>query len=113
VTTTHRLDSPPRLDQPWRFAVAAAELVVAAVAAVFAVVLWHRGVTTMVTPLSAGGPPLVSTIFYGDWMTYAIALVTAGAILVLDAIREILLGARTRRRALPPEYTVTPPPVSA
>jgi hypothetical protein len=87
-----------------------AELVVAVVAVVFAVSSWHRGITTMVTPLAGGRPPLVSTIFYGNWMTYAILLVAAAAILVLDAIRETLLGAGTRRRTPPPEYTVAPPP---
>ncbi len=110
MTTTHRMDSAPRLNQPWRFAVAVAELAVAAVAVVFAVMFWHHGVTTMVTPLGGGQPPLVSTIFYGNWMAYSIGLVTAGAILVLDAIREVVLGARTRRRTPPPEYTVAPPP---
>jgi hypothetical protein len=110
VTTTHRRDSPPRLNQPWRFAVAVAELAVAVVAVVFAVSLWHRGITTMVTPLAGGQPPLESTIFYGNWMAYAIGLVAAAAILVLDAIRETVLGAGTRRRTPPPEYTAAPPP---
>lgn len=105
-----QVTSGPRLHQPWRFAVAAGEAVVAALAVVFALVLWRQGVTHMVTPLGGGRPPLVSTIFYGNWMSYAIALVTVAAFLVLDGIREVLLAARTRNRPQPPEQTVAPPP---
>jgi hypothetical protein len=79
------------------------------VAVVFGVILWRHGVTTMVTPLGANQPPLVSTIFYGNWMAIGIGLVTVAAVLVLDAIREVLLAVRTRRTKQPPVYTVAPP----
>ena len=101
--------SRPRLDQPWRFGVAAGEVVLAAVAVLFGILLWRHGVKTMVTPLGNGKPPLVSTIFYGDWMAMGIGLVTVAAVLVLDAIREIVLATRTRTRREPPEVTVAPP----
>src|SRR5262249_36931100 len=61
AVATHATRPEPRLDQPWRYAVAGAEIVVAVVAVVFAIMLWHDGVTTMVTPLGSGQPPLVST----------------------------------------------------
>lgn len=104
--------SSTRLHQPWRLAVAAGETVVAVLAVVFALMSWRHGVTHMVTPLSGGRPPLVTTIFYGNWMTYAIALVTVAAFLLLDGIREVLLAVRTRSRPLPPEQTAAQPLVS-
>jgi hypothetical protein len=100
----------PRLHQPWRFAVAAPELVLAVVAVLFAVTFWRHGVTTMVTPLGAGHPPLVSTIYLGNWMAGAIGLVTVAALLVLDAIREALLAIPSRTRKQPPVQTASLPP---
>jgi hypothetical protein len=102
-----------RLDQPWRAAIAAGEVVVAVLAVLAGLELWGVGVTTLITPLGPGQPPLVATIFYGNWMAYAILLVTAAAILVLDAIREILLAVRTRTKPLPPEETVAPLPADS
>lgn len=99
---------PARLEQPWRFAVAAGELVVAALAVAVGILLWGRGITTMVTPLGGGRPPLVSTIFYGNWMAAGIGLVAVAALLVLDAIREVILAARARGRRSP-EITVPRP----
>jgi hypothetical protein len=99
----------PGLNQPWRGLVAAGEVVLAVVGVVFAVVCWHHGVTTMVTPLGNGQPPLVSTIFLGNWMAAGIGLVVVAAFLVLDALRQVLLAVRTRRRPQPPEFTVAPP----
>jgi hypothetical protein len=110
VTPTDVEEPAPRLHQPWRFAVAAGEVVLAVVAVVFSIIAWRHGVTKMVTPLGAGQPPLVSTIFYGDWMSIGITLVTVAAILVLDAIRECVLALRTRTRRQPPEVTVAAPP---
>lgn len=98
-----------RLNQPWRFGVAVGELVLAAVAVVVGIMLWRHGVKTLITPLGDGKPPLVSTIFYGDWMAMGIGLVTGAAVLVLDAIREVILAVRTRTRRTPPEVTVRPP----
>lgn len=102
--------SPARLNQPWRAFVALAELIVAAAAVIGGIALWRHGVTTMITPLGNGAPPLRSTIFYGNWMAEAIGLVTVAAVLVLDAIREVVLALRTRDHAEPPEYTVAVPP---
>lgn len=101
---------PVRLNQPWRAVVAVVELIVAAVAVVIGIACWQRGVTTMISPLGNGQPPLRSTIFYGNWMAGGVGLVTVAAILVLDAIRQLLLAVRTRRRPEPPEYTAAPPP---
>ncbi|HEX4700917.1 MAG TPA: hypothetical protein VH352_02210 [Pseudonocardiaceae bacterium] len=104
---------PARLHQPWRGFVALGEAVLAAAATVVGVLCWHRGVTTMVTPLGPGQPPLVSTIFYGGWMAAGIGLITVAAFLVLDAVRQALLAVRTRRRPLPPLVTVAEPTTAA
>lgn len=93
-----------RLNQPWRGFVAAGEVVLAAAAVVVGILCWHRGVTTMVTPLGPGQPPLVSTIFYADWMAIAIALVLVAALLMLDALRQTLLATGTRRRRPEPVH---------
>lgn len=105
------LAAPPhaRLEQPWRFAVAAGEVILAVGAVVVGILLWGRGVTTMVTPLGNGRPPLVSTIYYGNWMAAGIGLVAVATLLVLDAIREVVLAARARGRRRP-EVTVPRPP---
>jgi hypothetical protein len=100
---------PARLNQPWRGLVALGEAIIAVVAVVVAVQLWGRGVTTMVTPLGAGQPPLTSTIFYANWMAASIGLVTVAAFLTLDALRQTLLAVRTRRRPLPPLVSAAPP----
>jgi hypothetical protein len=93
-----------RLNQPWRGAVAFGEALLAAAAAVVGILCWHRGVTTMTTPLGPGQPPLVSTIFYADWMAAAIGLVLVATLLALDALRQTLLAVGTRRRPPPPLY---------
>jgi hypothetical protein len=100
---------PARLNQPWRGLVALGEAIIAVVAVVVAIGLWGRGVTTMVTPLGAGQPPLTSTIFYANWMAAAIGLITVAAFLTLDALRQLLLAVRTRRRGLPPLVTAARP----
>jgi hypothetical protein len=100
----------PRLNQPWRAAVAVGELALAVVAVLFGLTCWRHGVTTMVTPLGTGHPPLVSTIYLGNWMAGGIGLVTVAALLVLDAIRELILAIRTRTRRQPPVYTAPLPP---
>ena len=97
-------DGKAKLNQPWRGAVAFGEVLLAAVAAVVGILCWHRGVSTMVTPLGPGQPPLVSTIFYADWMAAAIGLVLVATLLVLDALRQTLLAVRTPRRPTPPVY---------
>ncbi len=102
-------DAPARLNQPWRGLVALGEAILGALAVVVAIQLWHRGVTTMVTPLGAGQPPLKSTIFYANWMAGAIGLITVAAFLALDAFRQTLLAIGTRRRPLPPLVTAAPP----
>lgn len=86
------------LNQPWRGWLALGEVVLAAVAVLVGIWCWHRGIVPIVTPTDNGTPPLVSIVFYGNWMSGAIGLCTVAALLVLDALREIVLAMRTRRR---------------
>jgi hypothetical protein len=91
-------DVAPALNQPWRAWLALGEVVLAAVAVLVGIWCWHRGIVPIVTPTGNGTPPLVSVVFYGNWMSGAIGLCTVAALLVLDALREIVLAVRTRRR---------------
>lgn len=100
-----------RLNQPWRAWVALGEIVVAAAAVLVGIKLWGVGVTTMVTPLANGQPPLVSTIYYGNWMAFGIGMVVIAGLLLLDAIREVTLAIRTRRTTVPPVVTAPREPV--
>jgi hypothetical protein len=106
VSTTDELveNGTAKLNQPWRGFVAAGEVVLAAAAVIVGILCWQRGVTTMVTPLGPGQAPLVTTIFYADWMAAAIGLVLVATLLLLDALRQLLLAVRTRRRPAPPVY---------
>ncbi len=97
-------DRRPRLNQPYRAFVAIGELLLATAAVIVAVLCWHRGIATMITPLGNGRPPLVSTMFHGSWQSGAIGLVLVAGLLLLDALRQVLLATRTRQRP------ATPPP---
>jgi hypothetical protein len=98
TATASRPDAAPTLNQPWRAWLALGEVVLAAVAVLVGIWCWHRGIVPIVTPTGNGTPPLVSIVFYGNWMSGAIGLCTVAALLVLDALREIVLALRTRRR---------------
>ncbi|HJP76573.1 MAG TPA: hypothetical protein VJ914_20050 [Pseudonocardiaceae bacterium] len=107
MTETATATAPPApargLNQPWRGWLALGEVVLAAVAVVVGIWCWHRGIVPIVTPTGKTTPPLVSIVFYGNWMSGAIGLCTVGALLMLDALRQVVLAVRTRRRkaALP------------
>ena len=103
VVAGRRDDQPSGLHQPWRGLVALGELVLAAAAVLAGVLCWHRGFGSIVTPIGGGRPPLVSTVLYGNWAAGAIGLCVLGAFLVLDAVRQLLLAVRTRRRPLSTE----------
>lgn len=86
-----------RLHQPWRGLVAAAEVVAAALALWGAFALWGPGVRTLTMTL-ANGVVLVSTRYVGSWMAASIALGAIAVLLLVDAVREVLLAMRVRRR---------------
>ncbi|HEX3783876.1 MAG TPA: hypothetical protein VHX38_29790 [Pseudonocardiaceae bacterium] len=107
--TPRHTETSGRLNQPWRAALAIGEVLLAAVAVVVGVWCWRRGIVSIVTPTGNGTPPLVSIVFYGNWMSSAIGLCTVAALLVLDALRQTVLAVRTRRRSKAIWPSVTAP----
>lgn len=95
ASTVAQPGPPPRLHQPWRGWVALAEVVVAAAAVWFGVWCWGEGIAKIVTSVP-GQAPLVSSVFYGNWMAGAVGLVLLAGLLVLDALRQTLLAVRAR-----------------
>ncbi|WP_326567948.1 hypothetical protein VSH64_40060 [Amycolatopsis rhabdoformis] len=86
-----------RLNQPWRAFVALGELIVAAVALWLAFVLWHAGVVTVVTT-AGDGAQLASQRVFGGHLAGALALGALCAVLVVDAVRQLLLAVSARHR---------------
>jgi hypothetical protein len=86
---------PAKLHQPWRTLVAVVELILAGAAVWFAFPCWQHGVKTVTLTLTDGSV-LTSTRYLGNWMAGAIGLALLAAILLVDAIRELLLAFRTR-----------------
>ena len=102
--------SSPRLNQPWRAAVAGGLVVVAVLAVLAAVWSWQHGIVQYVIPAGEGTPELVSTRFVGSWMAGAVGLGTLAALLLVSAGRQLLLALRTRdSNPLPPVQTAEPP----
>lgn len=91
------LTRPERLHQPWRGLVAGAEVVAAALAVWGAFAMWGPGVRTLTMTLS-DGLVLVSTRYVGSWMAGSIGLGAIAVLLLVDAVREMLLAVRVRRR---------------
>ncbi|OZM75248.1 hypothetical protein CFN78_00545 [Amycolatopsis antarctica] len=85
------------MHQPWRAVLALVELVLAGVAVWGAFALWGGGIFEVVVRLSDGAT-LVSRHLAGDHAAGAIGLGLLAALLLLDAIRQVVLALRTRRR---------------
>ncbi|NIH82866.1 hypothetical protein [Amycolatopsis viridis] len=86
-----------RLNQPVRAVVALVEVLLAAAAVWGAFVVWGAGVHTVVVRLT-DGTVLTSTRWVGSWMAAAIGLGMVAGILLADAVREVLLATRVKRR---------------
>lgn len=84
-----------RLNQPWRAAVALVELVLAGLAVWWAFGLWSDGITVIPTPDGQGGF-IELTHFHGGSMGGAIGVGLLAALLVLDAVRQLVLALRAR-----------------
>lgn len=100
TVATEELVAPPptepgQLHKPWRALVALGEVIFAAVAVYFAFDLWPRGIATIIERYP-NGVVLESTRWAGNWMALAILLGTVAALLVLDALRQVLLAVRAR-----------------
>ncbi|MFC0439505.1 hypothetical protein [Kutzneria buriramensis] len=102
--------SSPRLNQPWRAAVAGGLVVVAVLAVLAAIWSWQHGIIRYDVPAGDGTPELASTRFIGSWMAAAIGLGTVAALLLVGAGRQLLLAVRTRdSNPLPPIQTAEAP----
>lgn len=88
--------SAARLHKPLRALVAVAELVLAALAVWAGFVCWKAGIVPVL--ITYGDKTLESWRYFGGPLAGAIGLGLLAAILVVDAIRQFLLGTRTRRR---------------
>lgn len=86
-----------RLNQPWRALVAVVELVLAGLAVWLAFRLWADAVTVIPMPDGDGGH-VDLTHHDGGLVAGAIALGLAAALLVVDAVRQLLLALRVRPR---------------
>lgn len=86
-----------RLHQPWRVAVAALELLLAAGAVWLAFVLWADGVT-VIPATDLNGAPVELSHYHGDVIALAVGVGLIAVLLVVDAVRQLLLGLRARPR---------------
>ncbi|TDV46985.1 hypothetical protein [Actinophytocola oryzae] len=99
VATEEPFVPPPTetgpLHEPRRLFVALGELVLAAVAVWFSFDVWPRGIANVVERYP-DDIVLESTRWVGSWMSLAILLGTVAALLVLDAVRQVILAVRAR-----------------
>ena len=102
--------SSPRLNQPWRAALAGGLVVVAVLVVLAAIWCWQHGIIRYDIPANGGTPELVSTRFVGSWLTIAVGLGTVAALLLVGAGCQVLLAIRTRdSHPLPPIQTAEAP----
>ncbi|MEQ0563191.1 hypothetical protein ABJI51_29290 [Amycolatopsis sp. NEAU-NG30] len=89
---------PARLHKPWRLGVSVVEVVLAVLAGWGAYALWHGAVATVVTRTDDGAV-LESHRYFGGQLAAAIGLGTVAALLLVDAVRQLLLAVRARHRS--------------
>jgi hypothetical protein len=94
---TEEPDELTPLHRPRRAFVTVAEVIVAGVAIWFAFVLWHGAAVTLTTTLT-DGTRLISTRYFGNRVAGAIGLGLLAALLLIDAVRQLLLATRPKRR---------------
>lgn len=94
------MENQPKLHRPWRALVAVVEVILAAIAIWQAFGVWDLGVKTL-TVTAADGAVLTSTRYIGSWMAAAIGLGLLSALLLVDAVREVVLAVRAKHREKP------------
>nr|WP_246381474.1 hypothetical protein [Prauserella isguenensis] len=105
------------MHRPRRIAVAVVELVVAAVAVWGAFLLWGSAIRDVTVHLDDGST-LTSRVYEGDLIGLAVALGALAAVLVIDAVRQVMLGVaakgkKPRKRKRPADDPDDPDDVDA
>lgn len=85
-----------RLHQPWRAALAGAELVGAAALVACAFLAWGESVVRIELP-QRQGVGSVSRI-HGNWVALAVASATLAGVLLVNAVKQVVLSRRGRNR---------------
>ncbi len=85
----------PRLNQPVRALIAAAEMALAGVAVWLAFRLWPHGITEIRMPVGEDRT-VTLTRYHGDVIAAAIGLGTLASLFLLDAARQCVLAVRAR-----------------
>lgn len=88
---------PSRLHRPWRALVALVELVLAGAAVWLSFVVWPQAITE-ITLTIGDGERITLTRHHGELVFLAIGLGLLAALLVVDAVRQLLLASWTRPR---------------
>lgn len=86
-----------RLNRPVRAVIAVVETLVAAAAVMSGIWLWHAGIVGISYPIGDGSM-LDSSRLLGNHAGGAVALVTFGGLLLVEAIREVGLARRAHPR---------------
>jgi hypothetical protein len=94
---TEAQTEPARLHRPWRALVALGEVIVAAVLVWLAFLVWHSGVVPVTTVLT-DGTRLVSSRFFGGPIAGALGMGLLAALILVDAVRQLLLAIRAGHR---------------
>ncbi|WP_017976920.1 hypothetical protein [Actinopolyspora halophila] len=95
----------PGLHQPRRLVVFGIELVLAALLVAAAFPAWANSVVHIDLPAASGG--VVVSRMLGSWVTLAVLAVTVAGLLLLDGLRELMLGVGGRSGA---RDSAQPPP---
>lgn len=95
-------DGAPGLGEPWRFAVAGAELLVVAALVLLTWWAWGRGTVLVDVPGPVGasgeqGAVQQVTRSAGDWQATSIGAAAAAGLVLLDLCRQLWLAPRSRR----------------
>lgn len=86
-----------RLNRPVRGVVACVEILLVAAAVIAGIWLWRHGIVRISYPI-ADGRMLDSSRLLGSYAGGAIALVTFGGLVLIDAVRQLMLASRSRPR---------------